>query len=121
MEEAKKTVRSIVMSRTETNKVMLVNCTIEHTVKGKVNLFEMWFAIEWWQQYRVYRALPVEQVEIDKSTRWHYGRYEIPSAWFCWVRRYFRTQFNVRHVHNLNSKNNAKRVNRLLGLQEIIK
>ncbi len=44
---------------------------------------------------------------------------EMPDAWFRYLKRELRKKLGVRHLHNINIKDNSRRIETLLGLQLI--
>ena len=111
-------IRNIVLSRTETKKTLIVNCHFKHFTKRGTRLLDICFILEWWAQYRVYRAFPIDSIGTGFTT-WHYCALIIPPEWYKVVKYHLRSNFQIHHVHGINQKDNSKRIDDLMGVQVI--
>lgn len=94
------------LKETEFVNVQLVNG--DHVFRGM-------FMIEWWGQYHCFLAAPVAFVD----GRPYKAKVRIDDSWVRLIKRYFKDEFNIRHLQYLTSIDNEQRVQSLLNVQYI--
>ncbi len=73
------------------------------------------FQVRWWGQYRTYQAIPV----VPAGDSWFIALINMDETWFRYIKRKLRATYGVRHVANINQKDNAQRVEQLLGVRSV--
>ena len=77
---------------------------------------EMLLLFQFWPQYRSYIAQPI----ICRPDGVYFTvAIQLPDEWYRYVKRELRKTFGVRHLHNVNKRDNSARIELLLGLQYI--
>ncbi len=102
-------IRLIVASRAEINDTIGVALDID-TDKA---FLEIKIIFRFWPQYKTYVALPAT-IEPGHCAL---VALEMPDAWYRYLKREIRLTFGVRHLHNVNLRDNSKRIEKLLGLK----
>lgn len=102
----------------ELKKIIQKRVVLEEAVYVKVPLPNdavLMLQVRWWEQFRTYQAVPVSKLE----DRPYLVRLTMDDRWFRFIKRNLRVKYGVRHVSNINPKNNERRIEQLLGVQRV--
>ena len=114
-------VAMVYYSAEEIKRIVASRAPIEDTVAVAVDVdtdrekLEIKLIFRFWPKYKTYIAYPV-------SLDVHDGvliALSMPDAWFRYLKRELRKHFGVRHLHNVNLKDNSKRIEKLLGVKRM--
>jgi hypothetical protein len=104
-------IRAIVSSRAPTDDTIAVEVEAE----TETECIKLKLLFEFWPQYRTYIALPI----VYEDDGFKLVEVRTSDHWYRYMKHDLRTTFGVRHLHNVNKKDNRKRVEQLLGLQYV--
>ena len=114
-------VRMLFYSAEEIRLIVASRAPVDDTIAIAVDvdtdneMLELKLIFRFWPKYKTYIAYPV-------SLNTHGGAFialQMSDAWFRYLKRELRKKLGVRHLHNINLKDNTKRIEKLLGLQLI--
>lgn len=104
-------IRAIVASRAPTLDTIAVELEAETDIAHiKIKLL-----FEFWPQYRAYIALPIRY----QQDGFELVALKMADEWRRYMKHELRKTFGVRHLHNVNIRDNSARIERLLGLQYV--
>lgn len=78
--------------------------------------FEIIVAFEFWPQFRTFVAYPMI---MESEGCGVIVRAEMPDEWFRYLKHNLRKKIGVRHFHNVNLRDNSKRIEKFLGLKYV--
>ncbi len=105
-------IKAIVKTRTDQGETLAISFEAESaTERIDLKLF-----FQYWPQYRTYIALPVV---VHEDGDYCLVSIRLPEEWRRYMKHELRKTFGVRHLHNVNRRDNAKRIEHLLGVQYV--
>jgi hypothetical protein len=90
------------------------NLALGFEIETKVVHFEIIIAFQFWPQFRTFVAYPMV---IESDGIGAIVKVEMPNEWFRYLKRELRKTVGVCHFHNVNVRDNSKRIEKLLGLK----